>query len=368
MTKKELVELWKREPEEQYDTAVAKIMQAILATKGKITICFSGGKDSCLLLETYCYIISKIFPEYEQQPVRVAFANTTNETSAMIKFVRDFIPYIEQKYSVTVDFDEVLPPNGLTWATFVKKNGIPLISKMQSRAIRTVKADMRKLSVDYDTVKKLAKSEMCCVNELFDMGFSKTAVLNLTGYISYKGKFGKHFTISKCWLPMLNCPVDLTEQCCVKIKEAALNAIHSESIMTGEQAEESKNREAAYLKTGCNTRLANGKYKSKPFGPMTKDGIWWSIVRNSVPVCSDYGAIIMDENGCFKCTKSQRTECALCGFGCQYDTERFVRLQETEPAKVKFAFKPKSQGGAGFKEGIEYMNEYCGTKVAIPKV
>ena len=101
---------------------------------------------------------------------------------------------------------------------------------------------------------------------------------------------------------------------------------------------------------------------------MTKDGILFALKYRGTPICSDYGEIVKDENGCYRCTKAQRTGCALCGFGCQYDTERFVRLQETEPAKVNFAFKPKSQGGAGYKEAIEYMNEYCGTKVVIPEV
>ena len=47
-------------------------------------------------------------------------------------------------------------------------------------------------------------------------------------------------------------------------------------------------------------------------------------------------------------------------------TMRFVRLQETEPAKVTFAFKPYDEGGLGYKETCEFLNEYCGTKIAIP--
>lgn len=100
---------------------------------------------------------------------------------------------------------------------------------------------------------------------------------------------------------------------------------------------------------------------------MTGDGVLFALNYRKTPICADYGSIVC-EGGHYRCTKAQRTGCALCGFGCQYDTERFVRLQETEEAKVKFAFKPKSQGGAGYKEAIEYMNEYCNTKVAIPAV
>lgn len=365
ITKKELVEMWGRSPERQYNVAFSKILEAIRDTNGDIAICFSGGKDSSLLLDMFCEAWN--LTQYASMPVKVCFANTTNETSAMLKFISTFIPYIEHKHGVRIEWSEVRPPNGIVWANFVRENGIPLISKMQSKAIRTVKRDMIATGCDYETVARLAKPDMDSVTELFDIGFTKTGVLSLTGYTSYNGKFGNAFTLSKRWLPMVACEVDLSEQCCVKIKEAALNSLNFPNIMTGEQAAESQNREAAYLKTGCNVRLASGEYKSKPFGAMTLDGILFGLQYRATPICSDYGKIVC-ENGHYKCTGSIRTGCALCGFGCQYDTERFVRLQETEPAKVRFAFKPRSEGGAGYMEAIEYMNEYCGTNVVLPQI
>lgn len=364
-TKQELVEMWKRPVERQYNIALTKIFQAIRETDGDISICFSGGKDSSLLLDMFCEIWKGT--DYGSRPVKVRFADTTNETRNMKNFIYWFIPYMEKKHGVTIDFQTVRPPNGLVWAQYVRDNGIPLISKMQSKAIRKVKRDMSITGCDYETVVKLAKPEMACVNELFDIGFSKTGVLALTGYISYKGTFGTYFTLSKRWLPMVACEIPLTEQCCVKIKEAALNSLHDPRIMTGEQAAESSNREAAYLKTGCNIRLPNGGYKSKPFGAMTLDGILYALLYRETPICPDYGEIVCD--GChYTCTKTVRTGCALCGFGCQYDPERFIRLQETEPAKVQFAFKPRAQGGGGYKEALEYMNEYCRTKILIPEI
>lgn len=365
-TKAQLVEMWKRPVERQYNIAITKIFEAIQATEGDITICFSGGKDSALLLDMYCEVI--LSTEYADKPIKVAFADTTNETQAMYRFVKEFIPYTEKKYGVKIDFTEVRPPHKLTWASFVKDNGIPLISKAQSKAIRAVKNDMKKTGCDYETVIKLARQDMKAVNELFDIGFSKTGVLSLTGYVSKRQTFGKQFMVAKKWLPMIACDIDLTHLCCVNIKEAALNSLQAENIMTGEQAFESKMRETVYLQTGCNARMADGSYTSKPFGAMTKDGILFALSYRNTPICGDYGSIIKDENGHFQCTKAQRTGCALCGFGCQYDIERFVRLQEEEPAKIKFAFKPKENGGAGYKEAIEYMNDHCGTKVIIPQV
>lgn len=364
-TKKELLEMWKRPVERQYTVAISKIFEAITATNGDITISFSGGKDSTLLLDMYCEIVSST--QYADKPIKVMFADTTNETSAMKKFIKEFIQRCRDKYGVDIDFRTVRP-EGVVWASFVKENGIPLISKAQSKCIRTIKRDMLKTGCDYQTVKRLFNGDKRAVDELFDIGFSKTGVLSLTGWVSSRQEFGKRFMISKVWLPMICCPVDLTEQCCVNIKEKPLHSIPGTNHMTGEQAMESLNRESEYLKTGCNIKLPNGTYRSKPFGAMTTDGVLFAIKYRNVPICPDYGEIVQDENGHYRCTKSQRTGCALCGFGCQYDTERFVRLQETEPAKVRFAFKPKSEGGAGYKEAIEYMNEYCGTNVIIPKV
>lgn len=364
-TKQELVEMWKRPVERQYNIAMTKIFEAIRDTQGDVSLCFSGGKDSSLLLDMYCETIGST--DYHNKSIKVCFANTTNETSNMMNFIHTFIPWLEEKYGVIIDFQEVRPPKGVTWVTFIQKNGIPLISKAQSKAIRSAKRDMIRIGCDYDTIKRLAKSEMSCVKELFDMGFSKTGVLSLTGYVSARDEFGKLFKISQKWLPMVSCPIDVTEQCCVKIKEAPLNALTDLSMMTGEQAAESATRESKYLKTGCNVRLPNGKYRSKPFGAMTRDGVLFALQYRQTPLCADYGDIVC-EDGHYRCTKAQRTGCALCGFGCQYDTERFVRLQETEPAKVRFAFKPKAEGGAGYKEAIEYMNEHCGTNVLVPEV
>lgn len=250
----------------------------------------------------------------------------------------------------------------------MKENGIPLISKAQAKAIRTIKRDMLNTGCDYQTVERLYKGDEKAVDELFDIGFSKTGVLSLTGWVSSRQQFGEKFMISRVWLPMVCCPIDLTEQCCVNIKEKPLKSIPTRNYMTGEQAMESLQRESEYLKTGCNIKMDNGLFRSKPFGAMTTDGILFALQYREVPICPDYGEIIKGEDGHYRCTKAQRTGCALCGFGCQYDTERFVRMQETEPAKIRFAFKPKAEGGAGYLEAVQYMNEHCGTKVLIPEV
>jgi hypothetical protein len=138
--------------------------------------------------------------------------------------------------------------------------------------------------------------------------------------------------------------------------------------MTGEMAEESELRTQRYLETGCNGAiLPNGTGVSKPLGAMTHQALLYGIKYYNVPIASDYGSII-EENGCLKCSGEQRTGCALCGFGIMFDWERFVRLQQLEPAKIKYAFTPKAKGGLGYLEVCEYLNKYCNCKIKIPDI
>ena len=158
-----------------------------------------------------------------------------------------------------------------------------------------------------------------------------------------------------------------TKQDLVRMTSEPLSRLEFPNTLTGEQAVESKNREISWLKNGCNYKLPNGGYKSKPLSAVSLDAVLYALNYKKTPICSDYGEIICTKTG-YKCSKAQRTGCALCGFGIKFDQDRFVRLQKTDESKVAFAFKPKSQGGLGYKETCEYLNEYCGTKIKIPTV
>ena len=338
------------------------MIEAIKETDGDILVCFSGGKDSALLLDMYCEIASQIFGI---KNIQVGYADTTNETRAMREYVPWFINRCEEKYGVKINLTTTRPDNGYTFAGIVKQKGVPFVSKMLSGTIRKTKASMREAGVTYDDVIKYAQSDIASRDALREMGLSDTAVLALTGWSCNRNDFGKSFKIAKQWLPLLNCDVPLTEQCCVILKETPIAKLQYPNTMTGEQAEESKMRESAWLKHGCNYSPSPGKYKASPFGALSGQAILYAIQHRNVPICSDYGEVVKCGD-CFQCTKAKRTGCALCGFGITFDPKRFVRLQETEPAKVAWAFKPRSEGGAGYRELCEYSNEYCKTKITIP--
>ena len=363
-TMQDLMEMQKRSPERQINVAVSKILEAIRDTEGQIHLSFSGGKDSCLMADLYCDVVRAT--KYAGAPVILDFADTTNETSAMLRHIAFFPEYLRHKYGVNVILNRYRPKKNRTWVKVIREEGCPFVTKRTAASIRKIVAGMRRTGTTYEETLALFtnRDEIRKVRELEARGFSHSEVLALTGWIFAKQKFSQFYRIPKRWLPLLNSPVPVSDVCCARIKESSLP--NDVPTMTGEMAYESERRRDAYLYTGCNFRLANGIYKSKPLGPMTEQGVLFGLQSRGVPICSDYGTIVLDENGCLSCSKCNRTGCALCGFGAHMEPERFLRVAETEPAKIKFAFKPYSSGGAGYLEIVEYMNEYCGTRIAVP--
>ena len=315
-------------------------------------------------------------------PVKVAWANTTNETSAMKQYVKWFIKRCEDKYGLKIEFDEVKPADGQNIITVMRSEGLPFISKMTASNLRKVTKDMENKGISYDDIKHLHEPTIKCRDALREIGLSDTTVLALTGWSCNRDDFGTAFVLAKRWMPLLDIKratgenINFSEKCCTILKKEPLSRLNYPNMMTGEQAVESRTRENSWLKTGCNYRFLDDSVKSKPLGAVSLDAVLFALKYREVPLCSDYGDIeeynintdpVCPKTG-FRCTKAQRTGCSLCGFGIAYDPERFVRLQETEPAKVAIAFKPISQGGLGYKEVCEYSNEYCKTNIVIPEV
>lgn len=360
---------------DQYQRIMAKMMEAITWTGGDIAIAFSGGKDSALMLDMYCDIISRIYTCYKDKPIKVMWANTTNETKAMREYVPFFIKRCEEKYGIKIDFTEVTPAKGKNIITVMRDEGLPFVSKSVAGTIRKVKNSMDENGITYNDIKDLHEPTIYCRDALREMGLNDTTVLAMTGWSCSRGDFGTAFVLPKQYMPLLNikeltgCDIKYSETCCNILKKEPMKRLNYPNMMVGEQAVESRNRENTWLKKGCNYRLPDGAIKSKPLGAVSLDAILYAIKMREIPLSPDYGEVVYcKETDCHKCTKAQRTGCALCGFGVKYDPERFVRLQETEPSKVAIAFKPFDQGGLGYKETCEVLNEHCGLNISIPKV
>ena len=357
----------------QYNRIVTKVIEAVTLTNGDIVVCFSGGKDSALVLDMYCEIVSRMLGK--SVLVKAAWANTTNETTAMKHYVPWFIERCERKYGADIQLEEVRPAYGDNIVTVMKREGLPFVSKMTSSLVRKVTSDLKRCGITYSDIKDLHKPTIKCRDALREMRLSDTTVLALTGWSCRQNDFGTQFILPMQWMPLLNIKaatghdIRFTEKCCQILKKDPISRLNYPNIMTGEQAVESRSREQTWLKYGCNHKLPDNSVKSSPLGAVSLNAVLYAIHYRGVPLCSDYGEVVYcDKTKCYKCTGAQRTGCALCGFGIKFDPQRFVRLQETEPAKVAYAFKPIEQGGLGYLETCEYLNEYCGTKIEIPQI
>lgn len=373
--KKDLVALLSEPLDSQYQRIVSKQLEAIWWTCGDIALAFSGGKDSALLLDMYCDAIRTFYPQYMDKPIVVMWANTTNETRAMREYVPFFIKRCEQKYGVKIDFREVRPQKGQNIITVMKERGLPFVSKEVSSILRKVKKSMDANGIVFEDIKDMHKPTIYCRDALREMGLNDTTVLALTGWSCAINDFGKNFVLPVQYMPLLNikelsgCDIRFSEECCNVLKKQPMSRLNFPNIMTGEQAAESRKREQAWLRHGCNYTFPDGTVKSKPLGAVSLDAVLYSIKKREVPLSDDYGEVVYDEcENCYKCTKAQRTGCALCGFGIKHDPLRFVRLQKDDPAKIKIAFKPFSEGGLGYKEVCEVLNAHCGLDIEIPTV
>ncbi len=347
----------------QYNRMTTKVIEGINVTHGDIMVCVSGGKDSALLLDMYCDIASNMFGF---KNIIVGFANTTNESKAIIKYVPWFIKRCEDTYGVHIDFQETRPTQTIA---DVFKKGLPLISKQVSGTIRKVSADLAANGLKYKDIAPYYDQTLQSRDALREMGLSDTTVLAMTGWSCRRNDFGKDFRMAKKWLPALQMQEEgiyLYEGCCDILKKAPINKLNHPNKMTGEQALESRNRAYEWIKHGC-TRIEADRVKSTPFATVSPQTILRAICERNVPLCDDYGKVILCGDN-YACERCQRTGCVLCGFGIVYDPNRFVRAQETEAAKIKWAFTPKHKGGAGYLEAVEFLNKNCGTNISIPKV
>lgn len=349
--------------EKQYNRMITKILEGIDVTHGDVMVCFSGGKDSSLLLDMYCDIASNMF---DIKNVIVGFANTTNESRNIREYVPWFIKRCEDVYGTHIDFQETRPTQTLA-DVFTK--GLPLISKQVSGMIRKVSVDMEKCHIAYQDILPYYEQSVRSRDALREMGLSDTTILALTGWSCRRNDFGKDFRIAKKWLPALRMREEgiyLYEGCCDIVKKAPMARLGHPNKMTGEQAMESRNRAYEWIKHGC-TRIEADSVKSTPFATVSPQTILRTIYERNVPLCDDYGKVILCGNN-YACERCQRTGCVLCGFGIVYDPNRFVRAQKNEPAKIKWAFTPKHKGGAGYLEAVDFLNKNCGTNISIPKV
>ncbi len=277
-----------------------------------VYVSFSGGKDSTVLLH--------IVREMYGNDIPAVFVNTGLEYPEIQDFVKTFenVTILRPK----MRFDEV-----------IKKYGYPLISKEVAQRIYQWQKGSRSIYL---------------INRWENKNSDGTTKAS-------------NFDIGK-YIPLRDSDIQISHKCCVVTKENPGSKYQRENHrvpMFATMTDESRLRENAWLKNGCNS-FDGKRPSSKPMSFWTEQDVLRYIKENGIPICSVYGDIVAvdDEKNQYaetlfdgiklKTTGCQRTGCMFCAFGahCRDDT-RFLDLKQTHPKQYAYCI-----GGGEFVDGV----------------
>lgn len=216
----------------------------------------------------------------------------------------------------------------------------------------------------------------------------------------------------------IDCPWEISSECCKVMKKAPAHAYVRQTDrkpMTAQMASESRLRTQQWLKNGCNGFDMKSPI-SNPMSFWTEQDVLLYIrqlqdeydqnlavcnmeVRcraNKIQrrkarkyikknpkrfeICSVYGKVVTEDEAygqmtladvsnmeifdlgrpVLKTTGCERTGCMFCGYGCHLEKSpgRFEKMKLTHPKQYEYIMKPWNEGGLGFKEIIDWINEH----------
>lgn len=285
---------------------------------GNVYVSFSGGKDSTVLL----HIVRNLYPD-----VPGVFSDTGLEYPEIREFVK-------QQDNITIVRPE------MNFKQVILEYGYPVATKEIARKVQYAKkgSEWAKKFVDVSAVDGEGRPS--------------------------------RYRVPQKWLKLMDAPFDVSAYCCDVMKKRTVQRYEKETgrkPILGTMASESKIREQAWLRTGCNA-FEGKKQKSQPMSFWIEQDVLQYIKRFNLPYCSVYGDIVPtgekvrnpitdEEIDVLKTTMCDRTGCMFCMFGCHLEKEpnRFQRMKETHPKQYEYMLKPTSEGGLGMKEVLDYI-------------
>ena len=272
---------------------------------GDVYVSFSGGKDSTVL----AHLVHELYPE-----VPLVFSNTGLEYPEIQMFAKSMnAEFIRPK----AKFSEV-----------ISKYGYPIISKENADVIygaRLIKNGSKKQRGNLG-IPKSNKDGIW-------MNWRRKALHGLPPFD--KGMFEK-----MKYLPLArDTQFCISHHCCNVIKKRPLEVYQKQTGLLpyiGTLANESRLREQAWIKNGCNAFTCAHK-TSQPMSFWLEQDVLQYIKENDIEICSVYGDIVETENG-LKCSNCDRTGCIFCAFGVHNEKgeTRFQKLAKTHPRQYEY--------------------------------
>ena len=218
------------------------------------------------------------------------------------------------------------------------------------------------------------------------------------------------------WKWLVTCPMRISNKCCDVMKKSPIKSYEKQTgkkPMLATMASESRLRTRNWILYGCNA-FENKRQESNPMSFWTEQDVLLYIYEHGEEmvakklqmskennptldleaeaenspeweraICSVYGEIIKDNEvdgqqdwadlGLFdvgvpvlRTTGCNRTGCMFCGFGCHLEKKgegRFELMKETHPKQYEWIMKPWDQGGLGYKDVIDWINEHGGLNI-----
>lgn len=309
---KRLAELQALPLDRKIGISTARIIEWYQYWDGKVSVSFSGGKDSTVLL----HLVRSIFPD-----VPAVFCNTGLEFPELVTFVK-------KQENVTL-----IKPK-MTFTQVITNYGYPIFSKKTAEYIRLARRIVHEGETRYPTERRLAL-----------MGkFPSKGIKGMTAedFDNLKAEDKSKFNMKK-YLPLAQkLPVLVSEQCCSEMKKKLIHRFTKETgckPYLGNLTEESQNRAMTWFKNGCNAFTAKEPV-STPLAFWTEQDILEYIYRNKLEVAPVYGEIF-ENNGAYQNTGVIRSGCVFCAYGLHLEKgeTRFQALHRTHPKLYDYCMR-----------------------------
>jgi len=280
------------------------------AFEGNVSVSFSGGKDSSVLL----WLVRTLYPD-----VPAVFCNTGLEYPEIHNVVK-------QTKNVTI-----IRPK-IPFHHVIRDYGWPLISKKTARGINVLKNPTDKNQNIW---------------RLYDEGINRF------------GEKVNGFKVAKRWRFLVDAPFKVSDKCCQIMKKDPMYFYEKKTgrvTMVGMMADDSKTREKVYLQTGCNAFDLKHP-RSMPMGFWTEQDVIKAIKRYDIPYASVYGNIQqIKSTGRYYFDGVGSTGCLFCVFGLHMETfpNRFQQLHETHPKQYEYIMHK-----LGLKDVLLFIQKHC---------
>ena len=353
---------------------------------GNVCVSFSGGKDSTVL----AHLVHDLYPE-----VPLVFCNTGLEYPEIQKFAKEN------------DAEFVYPK--MNFSEVISNYGYPIISKENAEAIHYARKicnggverkkesgmnlkeeDVTGLRIPpkiagggntetaYPRANLTAVPYRCIKEELDGEGqhlpencaenhentgsvrrnrgsWEQWRRRTIAGVGEFSAETKSIFNKEK-WLPLCrDTQFKISHKCCSVMKKSPMGIYqrkHKSKPFLGTLADESRLREQAWIRHGCNAFDAS-KQTSQPMSFWLEQDVLQYIKEEGLQIASVYGDIVtVDADGMeydsllapcgtLKCTGCQRTGCIFCGFGAHLDKgeSRFQRLAKTHPKQYEYCMR-----------------------------